>query len=517
MPHQNTRRHSSIEQWTVASGSALLAAAIAAPAAARAHAAAGILIGCACLAATPLIAARLPCSLRGARQRRPIASAIWVLVALIAVAQMGRLSAFMADSSRRWGSTVPDPAAADHQCMSAYVYAAELSRRGERNIYDTRWYPAFSRAPDRPPAGAPSSVDGLGPWVDDPYQYPPPFLLLPRAALAVTNSFGAIRATWFLVQGLILLVAVLLLCEWIGGQAGTTALLLVPLLFASPPAMLNLQFGQFHAMAVALAVGAMVAFERQRAGLGGACLAFAILAKIFPGVLVVVLVAQRRWRDLAWTLAFIALFAATALSVLGSDPFDAFIRYQVPRIANGDAFSFATRDGVPAFFVSRNFSAGGMVSKLRLLGVPGMTRGVIAIVVWAYTLLLLWLGWRTGRTTPSRADAAARWLALVSLAALRSPLAPSAYVVAPTLFLLAVIAGDVRGRPGRAVALGVAWMAVMGAPPLPDTADLLFGIVSQGLVVGVNVWVLVRSTRPMDTASAGVEVEAGRELSAVGA
>jgi len=71
------------------------------------------------------------------------------LVAILAVVQTGRLSAFIADSSRLWGSTVPDPVAARHQCLSAYVYAADLSRAGERNIYDSRLYPAFTQPPGR--------------------------------------------------------------------------------------------------------------------------------------------------------------------------------------------------------------------------------------------------------------------------------------------------------------------------------------------------------------------------------
>jgi hypothetical protein len=515
MQRQPTSRESSLEPWTVASVLSALGAAIAGPASARVTPAAGILIAGACLAATPLIAMRMPASLRGARRRRPILSVAWVLVALVAIVQMGRLSAFMANPSRTWGSTVPDPATAGHQCLPAYVYAAELSRRGEPNIYDARWYPAFTRALDEPPGGAPSAVDGLGPWIDDPYQYPPPFLLLPRAALVLTNSFGAIRAAWFVVQGLVLLVAMLRLCEWIGGRAGTIAAMLVPLTFASIPTMLTLQFGQFHAMAVALAVGAMVAFENQRPRLGGVCLAFAILAKIFPGVLLLMVAAQRRWREMAWTLAFIALCTAIALAILGSGVFEAFIRYQVPRIANGSAFSFVEREGVPVFLVARNFSAGGLISKVRLLGAPGMTHEVATIVSWGYTVLLVWLAWRTARITPSRLDAATRWLALVNLAALRSPLAPAAYVVAPTLWLIALLAGDVRGRLTRASALGLTWLVVMGAPPLPDTLDLVFGIVSQALAIAVNGWVLLRPSRSTDIASGGVEIAPRRAFTAL--
>ena len=204
--------------------------------------------------------------------------------------------------------------------------AADLCRRHEPNVYHARWYPAFTTPSDAEPGGVDSPVDGLGRWVFDPYEYPPPFLLLPRAALALTNSFDHIRTAWFVLQTTIFLTAALLLAWWIGGSRGLLAGLLVPALLASVPTMLNLQFGQFHAMAMLLAVAGMVAFEQRRPVLGGGLLASAILSKIFPGLLLIALAAQRRWRAIGWTLAFTVVFVLIALAVLGPDPFIAFVQ-----------------------------------------------------------------------------------------------------------------------------------------------------------------------------------------------
>jgi hypothetical protein len=44
----------------------------------------------------------------------------------------------------------------------------------------------------------------------------------------------------------------------------------------------NFQFGQFHAMAIALAVAGMVAFHRDRHALGGALLSVAVLSRSVP-------------------------------------------------------------------------------------------------------------------------------------------------------------------------------------------------------------------------------------------
>lgn len=476
----------SVEQWAVAFMASALAAAVVAPVAARVSLALGVAGLIACFAPLPWAARRMPGSLRGALHRRPLVALVWLLLALIAVAQIGRLSAFMADSSRLWGSTIPDPIVSNHQCMSAYVHAADLARRGEENLYDPKWYPAFT-APANTTPGFPSPVAGLGPWIDDPFEYPSPFLLLPRAALAVTNSFDAIRAAWFVIQALALMATVLLLAAWVGGRHGLTAALLLPLLFASIPTMFDLQFGQFHMMAVALAVTAMIAFEERRAALGGALLAFAILGKVFPAMFFLYLALRRQWRAAAWTVAFLAAFTLLSIPFVGWKPLLAFFTFQVPRIVTGEAFSFITKPGVPLFYLSRNFSITSVVPKLGILGVPGMTRGLSLAVTWLFTLAIIGFNQRAARGARSRLGEARTWLALLTIASLRAPLAPSSYVTVTSLWLLTYLAGGIRGRVPVVIAFALAWALIVGAPPLPDRADLVVGLIGQALVFGIAI------------------------------
>jgi hypothetical protein len=108
----------------------------------------------------------------------------------------------------------------------------------------------------------------------------------------------------------------------------------------------------------------------------------------------VTLLAQRRWRELAWTAAFGLGFSVLALAWLGPEPFAAFLGYQLPRLASGAAFSFAERPEVPAFIVARNDSVYGIAHKLHLLGVPGAGPGLAQLVTWTYTALVVWLAWR---------------------------------------------------------------------------------------------------------------------------
>jgi hypothetical protein len=52
----------------------------------------------------------------------------------------------------------------------------------------------------------------------------------------------------------------------------------------------------------------------------------------------------------------------------------------------------------------------------------------------------------------------------------------------------------------RRSAIVIAWVLIMGSPPLPDKIDLLVGLVGQGLAVGLGVWLLLRSHAGTDPA-----------------
>jgi len=111
--------------------------------------------------------------------------------------------------------------------------------------------------------------------------------------------------------------------------------------------------------------------------------------------------------------------------------------------------------------------------------------------------LLLWLAWRARLASLNRRFQAMAWLALLNLAALRSPVAPSAYVTGPILWLLALLAAEVRHRYSMAIALGVMWVVIMGPPPLPDRIDLVLVLLCQGVALALGIWMLMRSPTTM--------------------
>jgi hypothetical protein len=79
--------------------------------------------------------------------------------------------------------------------------------------------------------------------------------------------------------------------------------------------------------------------------------------------------------------------------------------------------------------------------------------------------------------------------------ALRSPQAPSAYVLAPVLWLLVLLATTLHGRRGSVAGLALAWVLVVGPPPLPDRADLVVNLFLQGFAIALCAIAVLRSAR----------------------
>jgi hypothetical protein len=435
---------------------------------------------------------RLPATLDGALRRHPVRAALWTLLALFALAQVVRLSAFMADPARTWGSAVSEPSAIRHMCMTAYVHAAELNRRGEPNIYDELHWPVFHEGAEE--TGAPSTVAELGPLIQDPYEYPPPLLLLGRAALALTNHFLVIRGVWFAVQWIAFVAIALMLASFIGDTEGRLVGLLLPAVVGWISTMFDFQWGQAHLITIALAMGAWVAFDRKRPVLGGALLGTATVVKLFPALLIVYLLLRRRYAEALWSVAMAVLLMLLSLAVLGTAPFVAFVTYQLPRIADGRAFDFYLRQ---PFYIARNYSVAALPYKLRLLGVPGMGAALSHALGWIYALTLLGLVvWTARQKERDRLGEAMVWLGLLNLGALRSPLAPSAYVASGAIWLITFL---IAARPTWRTILFciVAGVLLTGTPPLPKPrVDVAVNLIGWVAMFAVCLYAILQARRP---------------------
>ncbi len=429
------------------------------------------------------------------------ARAVLLVAVALATFYSIQLSRFMYDETRSDLSVLPNREFfRTHSCLSSYTEADRFAE-AKANIYDPAQYVLI-------PQPGEFKDKFIGPFVIDLYQYPPGFLLLPHVASKAGLDFFATRRLWFALQVMLLFAAMVSLARWVGGTRGTVLLLLIPLVWLAPTTRLTFQVGNFQVTAFAVSILAMLVFERGTKWLGGLALGFVAISKIFPGVLSVLLLGQRRWRAVAWTAAWAIALTVLAWLVFGAKPFVDFFQYQVPRIKSGEAFFWIE---FPQF-APVNQSVYGLVTKLRVLGVPGMSQAVGNFASSAYALLLIPLAVLAGvqlhnmaarEMEPSllRLRNAQVWLALLSLASFRSPFVPDGYGYLGTLWMLTLIAAE-RDRTVTAwivfAVMGAAFCLILdgGLVPVPVPMWMLLGTLAlQLMAIGLNVVAAVKPQR----------------------
>jgi alpha-1,2-mannosyltransferase len=399
----------------------------------------------------------------------------------------------MADPSRPGQSAVWfDPFYVSHSCLSAYIHAADLSRQGVTDIYAREHYAGW-----------------IGSFKRDEFLYPPTFLVVMRPLLALSQDFTRLRALWFVLESVVTLAALATLASWVGGRHGRSVALLIPVVWVATPTLLTLQTGNFQIIALALSVLGMIAFDRGRPASGGALLGFAVAAKLFPGILVLYLMAQRRWKAVAWTALFGLFYLLAALALVGVAPFASFLRDVLPRLGSGAAWPWLER---PDFvvFVALNHSVPGIVWKLRDLGATDLGWDAARAVSWLYSLALLGLvSVVAGRLREaSRVAQAQAWIALVSLAALRSAFVPDASALLGPLWLLALASSQVATRARNLAGIVIAWVLMASVLPpdsaFPgDTPRLVISLLVQAVMLGLLLWSALRSRETTAVASPG--------------
>ena len=441
----------------------------------------GVAILCGALA--PWLVRRLPAQLDGLAARRKGVTALMLVLGVLTVTMTTRLGVYMGDKTRPELSLAPDvPFMVHHSCLSAYVEGTRLAGAGVDNLYADEHWPHLGGSPGAAASGAP-----YAPFVLDTYAYPPPFMLLPRVVLTPLGEFASQRAVWFTINGLLIAAGLWIVATWIGGRARVRALLLAPLLWISAPLAFTLQIGNVHALVVVAVMLALVAFETRRPALGGALLAFAVVAKISPGLLVLVLLLQRRFREVLWTAAWGLALALAGLAVFGLAPYEAFLTHELPRLSSGEALSFlALPESVPI-----NAAPFGIPFKLATIGVDvGDPWKIGKIINQVFTVALLVVTVLAARRGGGRRAQAEVWAALMTLASLRSPFAPG-YVLFSLLWLLSLRAVEVRGAVQTGVAV-VVWIAMSNPLPGGGAPTLIASLFQQALMFGVLAHALLR-------------------------
>ncbi len=445
------------------------------------------------------IAGRLPGWLDGTLRRFPVRTVLWALLMLITLTQTSRLSSWVTDPNEEWMITTDHPLFAEHLCMTAYIYAADLNRQGIDNVYDKSHYPGMN-----PEAAVHTSIANLSP--EDPYQYPPQFLLLPRLAIALTNDFEIIKIFWLFLQALFFGFVAWSVARFIGGDVGLRAALLIPLLWISFPVLSNMQYGQFHLMSIMLAVAAMMWFSQGKYHIGGASLAFAVISKAAPAILLIYLLARRRWKEVGWTLGYAGVFSLLALAVVGPKPFVAFFTYQIPSLQSGSAFAFEEvwpelRD----LIIAGNQSPFAFIFKLDALGIPGMTMTLAKATHLVYTLAVVAFAFVASKIEGNRHRQLLIWLALLNLAAMISKGAWGDYIPIGTIWLMTFMVKDMWTTVRQRVLMATMWVFMflsLGVLPLPglDNPTVFISLAGVGmlLTIGFNMWIIYQGRRPVE-------------------
>lgn len=438
---------------------------------------------------------QLPASLDGLVTRHKVLAGLYVLIALTAVMSTTRLSIFMGDATQVDKQSVPGEKFLEtHNCLTAYVQAEQISRQRVDNLYDPKWWHGAHSMPPREPG----VENPYQPFLLDFYPYPPPFLLIMRPLGLLEGDFPAQRALWFGLTGLLMAAGLWIVARWIDGPNTHRVLLLAPILFGTIPVLATLQTGNFQIAVVMISILSMVAFDRNRHALGGALLAFAILSKLSPCVLGIVLLGQRRFRSAAWSAGFGVILLALSVLTIGVQPMTAFLTYLLPRLGSGEAFAFMDDE---VFSILTNMSPFGIPFKLQLLGMKVGDPWIIGRWLGrVYSAALVVLALVSAQRQGDRRAKAVTWMSLLVLAALQSPFAPG-YTLIGLLWAMTLLAVEVR-RVRGGLAIVFLMLVLVVIPPLPVPVITVQSLIQSVLAIGVPAWLILRRVKPSESSLA---------------
>jgi hypothetical protein len=419
----------------------------------------------------------------------PASRVAFTIGALAAAVQLAWLVPFIVDPTRdTWTAHPWRPMQSRHSCVSSYwVAGVEVHRIA--SIYDEGLY---SQPQSDPKATRVARL--LGPFNIDQYEYPPTFLLLPRALTLVAPDFWNFRRLWFALNLAIVVVGAVAVARRVDTALGTHATWLVPFVIAAPPTMVTFMAGNIQLAIIALSMLTMLLFERNRSAAGGLLLAFATVSKLFPGVLLLYLLLRRQWKPVAWTAAWGVALVTVSLIDLGWHPYATFVDH-LPRLLSGEAFP-AFRNPVS---ISVNSSIPGIPFKLALFGVPHMDFTASKIVGWIYSLIVLAVVYTLARRPARAGFEPLAWLVVIVFATMRSPFLAT-YSGFPSLWLATLVVAAASDARTRTLGL-VAWCVLAfgfgpGGAPLQVNAIWTFVHTVTAFVLVAATMRLVREAAP---------------------
>jgi len=311
-----------------------------------------------------------------------------------------------------------------------------------------------------------------GPPSFDSRNVHPPFhvaLVVPLAAL----PYRAARIIWLLLMAGCSGVAVGLLVRSLGVSRRWAVVIGIGVL-ALPIFQKDLVYGQSNGLLLLLLVIAWQSLKKDGQRLAGLTLGIAAAFKLFPVLMAVPLIRERRWRALGWMAGTAAVLSAAGAIIVGITPTREFIKPATP-------VNFAFWRAAPM-----NLSLPGVAyrwltqSRWRPLGLnmPGIAT-VLALALIALCVVAMF-------RTPARLSG--RYWAMMPLLLLATPLVWDTYLV---LIAPILIAGVIGSSNKVLVMVSLAILAI-GIPPglpsppqlVPDIAQVLgYALPTYALIV----------------------------------
>lgn len=385
-----------------------------------------------------------------------------------------------------------------HCCLTGYAVAAHLAMKGAENIYARTHYTS-GKSLSSISTPIHESINGI--FMIDEYHYPPPFLILPSLLLIIFEDFFMLRTAWFILTAILFIGTLTYVAFWCGALRSQNRLLIFPIVLCAPTIHIAFQICNVHLLIIAISMLAMIAFEKKHPIFGGTLLGFAIVSKIWPIILVVYLLFQRRWKPVLWCTIAITGYILVGFFLFGPEPYKDFITHQLPHISNGESFSFMA---LYQKTIIENISIFGIPHKLYSLNIlPSKPPLLSPILAWSFTILIglivILVSLRrindNNGNNNNRLVKAQLWLALLTLVQLRSPFLPWHYGVVSTLWLIVLLAATVKGWKFSALLL--VWLCLSVNIPIAfvsetEKLNLVYTLLTSLFIYGAIIASIIR-------------------------
>ena len=264
-------------------------------------------------------------------------------------------------------------------------------------------------------------------------------------------------------------------------------ILLTTFLLVIPPLTRNFELGQAYLVLLFLLAAAVYGFERQNDRLAGIALGLAFGLKSAGALLWLALIAQRRWRALAWGVGTFACLALFSLPWIGLDTWAAYPATVIN--TSGEPILTATAyQSVPGLF-SHLFQYHEIWSPAPLINLPGLGQLFVGVI----GLTTLWLTLRKASNVSTSLLAAA----LIALNTVLVPLVEE-HQYALMLIPIIILAKHIKENPPESkwewLVFGLSILLL--AVPVYYKNPALFGgwlslFAYPRLFAGCGIWLLI--------------------------